>query len=978
MQNLNKIPSVGTFGEVARNANTNFSLLKMAIDLLEHNSQHAKGYFTSATELNSAYPAPAVGDWAVVVVSGSLVIYQCSTSGTWANTGTPWAGGAIDLAEYLKKGDGENVVNSLGVDLSEEVTDFTVANYVILANGKFHNTSSLKHAYMQVSEGEVYYLIGESSACRYAFATSASFSSGGNIPLVSGTTVQTMSVPNTYYKVTIPPGCLYLLFNAEGQYATRCFRLGTSVQNKLIKLVAITESQAELNIGDIYYNSRSDIKQIRMKTGTGANYVVIPFYDGAIYTYEDQLYLWNGTDLVPTGPRNMKQYVFSGSVEKLSESDVRIRALGVRDSNGYTRTVYADPANQTAVTYHISGTVRFIVLTDNDEIVIRTTANSVLLTDYVLLVYSNGKMTGGALLPIMSESPIGERTPYVTDSLIINTNGKLAKSSDPNTIYFIPVTKGDIVQVSASDENPTNFRSGFTDEYPASGQTLQVFKDHPTGDIYYQATAPVTGYFIVFHVSTRYADMVLSVIQQPKIPLTVSTSNASAYHSDGSIYIYDLYLTYEGEGGQRNIQIRDTIQPLQSTFCYVLTENDEVVAKLSADMLPTDVLLLRLSVSGTTVNYFGGLLYTDYCKKSMSSANNPFEGKKVVCTGGSSMEGYTVSGGPKASEIIGTKLGMTSINYAIAGSAIAKHQPIVGYQAVYENVFFRNSDWQEAVRTGTVNTAKNYMVKDSDKAPMYHIYSYINGNWTVRDPADFIDSSPYVAHYDDIFVRQSDFDAAIDEGTLNTSKTYLVKDSATRPWYHLYKYSNGSWARFLTGDSSIDNAKAPLVDRIREMDTDADVIILDSGGNDWAHAWVPMGDDFSRDKTTFCGAMHLLCQYLVDTYPGKVILWTSRPAAWRYSDAARTPDIKYDNFYTRRDAPNAMGYTNLDYVENQKMILRQYGIQYFDLGGKLCLSQQNLWWCGDPANGGFYAHPGAQAQELIADAIIREVMSYRL
>ena len=103
MQDLNTIPSVGTFGEVARNANTNFSLLKIAIDLLEHSIEHSRGYFTSASALTTAFPSPVVGDWAIVEVGGTPTIYKCSTRGTWSNSGTQWAGGSVDLTEYAQK-----------------------------------------------------------------------------------------------------------------------------------------------------------------------------------------------------------------------------------------------------------------------------------------------------------------------------------------------------------------------------------------------------------------------------------------------------------------------------------------------------------------------------------------------------------------------------------------------------------------------------------------------------------------------------------------------------------------------------------------------------------------------------------------------------------------------------------------------------------------------------------------------------------
>lgn len=985
MQDLNTIPSVGTFGEVARNANTNFSLLKIAVDLLEHSIEHSRGYFTSASALTTAFPSPAVGDWAIVEVSGSPVIYKCSTAGTWSNSGTAWAGGSVDLAEYAQKTE----LGAFGRELSGEIEDYNELNYSILDNGKFGTNNTYKHACVKVNEGEVYYLIGASASCRYAFATSSSISSGGNIPLVSGTSVVSMPQVSTYYKVVIPPGCFFLLFNSGGSYGTLCYKLGAEYTDRTIKLAAISETQSGLNVGDYYYNSRSDIKEIRKKTGD-STFTVIPFHPGAVYTYDSQLYIWDGNNLVTTGVgKSVKQYVFSGSVKKIGKNTISIVAIGLKDINGIARTVYADPSGHSEVVYNFSSS-SYVVLTEEDLIAVKTSSAAILSTDFVLAVWVNGDFTGGALLPLLNKSEIdeniynyfGEKTPVTTELKAITPSGKLGTAASPNAIYHIPVKRGDVVHVTASDEAGA-FRIGFTSEYPPSvpnNTLVEGFADLGTGDIDVLVSSPLSGYFIASHVTTRYADMTLA-LEEPAEDgdIQISTSNTTAYHSDGSIYVYDIFVVASGR--QRTIQIRDTIQPLESTFVYVLTSNDTVEAKLSSSLQPTDIILIRVSVSNGSFVYFGGVLYADYCKKTMFLGRNPFEGKKIVVTGGSSMEGYTVTGGPRASEIIGTKLGMTSKNYAIAGSSIGKHEDIVGYQVEYANVFYSFDEWQAAIQAGTLNSSKNYLVKDSDGVPGYHIYKYANGSWVVADASEFINHSAYNANYDEIYVSEEQWQADMSGGLLDTSKTYLVKDYDRRPFYHLYKYSNGVWSRYLPSGSltSVDDAaKIPLVDRIRELDTDADVIIIDSGGNDWAHSWVPMGNDLSRDKTTFCGAMHLICQYLVATYPGKVIIWSSRPAAWRYSDASRTPSVLYDNFYTRWNSPNAMGYTNQDYANNQKMILRQYGIEYFDLGGKLGLSQHNRWWCGDEEGGGFYAHPGAQAQEIIADAWIREMLSFRV
>ena len=112
MQNLNTIPIVGTFLDVANRANNNFLAIKTAIDTLELSVTRSKGFFSSASALSTKYPSPVVGDWAVVQVTENNVtqniIYQCATAGTWSSTNTVWPGGAVDLSEYVQIASIEN------------------------------------------------------------------------------------------------------------------------------------------------------------------------------------------------------------------------------------------------------------------------------------------------------------------------------------------------------------------------------------------------------------------------------------------------------------------------------------------------------------------------------------------------------------------------------------------------------------------------------------------------------------------------------------------------------------------------------------------------------------------------------------------------------------------------------------------------------------------------------------------------------
>lgn len=69
----------------------------------------------------------------------------------------------------------------------------------------------------------------------------------------------------------------------------------TELGYNLIKLSNISNSGYGLQEGEIYYNTETKLLRKALKDGMWEN---IPFYDGAIYTYNNTLYIWNGTDLV--------------------------------------------------------------------------------------------------------------------------------------------------------------------------------------------------------------------------------------------------------------------------------------------------------------------------------------------------------------------------------------------------------------------------------------------------------------------------------------------------------------------------------------------------------------------------------------------------------------------------------------------------------------------------------------------------------
>lgn len=225
--------------------------------------------------------------------------------------------------------------------------------------------------------------------------------------------------------------------------------------------------------------------------------------------------------------------------------------------------------------------------------------------------------------------------------------------------------------------------------------------------------------------------------------------------------------------------------------------------------------------------------------------------------------------------------------------------------------------------------------------------------------------------YDGVYLDYDEWQDAVEGGTLDTSKKYLVKDNINVPArpYHIYTYTGGAWTP--GGDTSSDTGRTPLVDRIAEMDTDADVVLIHIASNDWAYTWTGFGDDSSRVPTDFFGALHLICQYLIDTYPDKLVLFLTPPFSWRYQPQG--VGLATWNM-TTWDAESPLGKTWWDYQEAMDTVLKEYGFPLLDLGRLMGFSQYDPWWALD--TNGCHVHPKEECQPLIADIIARRLAEY--
>lgn len=63
--------------------------------------------------------------------------------------------------------------------------------------------------------------------------------------------------------------------------------------------------------------------------------------------------------------------------------------------------------------------------------------------------------------------------------------------------------------------------------------------------------------------------------------------------------------------------------------------------------------------------------------------------------------------------------------------------------------------------------------------------------------------------------------------------------------------------------------------RVERMDSDADVVVVLGGTNDYGHGDAEIGDFNSKSEYTFYGAMHILCNKLIHKYPAAEIVFAT-------------------------------------------------------------------------------------------------------
>ena len=216
---------------------------------------------------------------------------------------------------------------------------------------------------------------------------------------------------------------------------------------------------------------------------------------------------------------------------------------------------------------------------------------------------------------------------------------------------------------------------------------------------------------------------------------------------------------------------------------------------------------------------------------------------------------------------------------------------------------------------------------------------------------------------------------------LNDKKYCAVGDSITlgvntTKKYHEYlkEYFNLKAVTNLGMDGSTITSKSRgICDRIANIPKDSDLITLFAGTNDFFYA-MPIGEWYTtdssnkrtltKDKTTFRGALNVICEYLIDNFSNKLIYLMT--PIHRYTFMTQPTDLE----------PNSKGLYLEEYVNCIIECGKIHSLPVIDLYSKSGLLPSNT----NNANLYFnptsdYLHPNATGHKKIAQVIYKEIVN---
>lgn len=122
MENLNNVPSTGTFGGSVSKINSNFDLVVNAINSLEYQTTRSKGILNYGQNPATVFPNAVAGDWCMILSQGNVFPATIKTynGSTWSGSGT-WNPDGVDLTQYAQKSEMTTAIATAQNSITKEL-----------------------------------------------------------------------------------------------------------------------------------------------------------------------------------------------------------------------------------------------------------------------------------------------------------------------------------------------------------------------------------------------------------------------------------------------------------------------------------------------------------------------------------------------------------------------------------------------------------------------------------------------------------------------------------------------------------------------------------------------------------------------------------------------------------------------------------------------------------------------------------------
>ena len=386
-------------------------------------------------------------------------------------------------------------------------------------------------------------------------------------------------------------------------------------------------------------------------------------------------------------------------------------------------------------------------------------------------------------------------------------------------------------------------------------------------------------------------------------------------------------------------------------------------------------------------------------------------GKKMVWNGDSISYGSWLGSPTKDAYpyLVGKALGMDVYNFAIGGSYAAKPK------GSFESFYWDYDKWKQDVAAGLVDTSKKYLVKDYNTAAKpCRIYYYDGKTWKANSETggwaivermkemvalhpdadvigiavgtnDFYTSACPFGSVEPVDYEELKAKYEYDESVNMITKGDLHKGMKLIPGEYTlveapeytvcvnipivpgceYRVKDGYRSWFLDAD------KNPL-STFNLKDQNFSFITPDGAryvsitfpiNMSGAYVYGVIPDVEELTKSTFCGAIHTICQYLQENYEGKDIFFV-------------TPIERYQSWCNKPKTPNSLGYTLEDYADAIIEICSYYSIPVIDFYRTAPVDphvDKTLF--GD--TDGKYVHPNEAGHKILASVVIDYLRQYK-